>query len=84
MRFEETARPKKLCSNCGKPMARSHKGGLCPACLDDMLYPQVKDFILHNNVTVMAGAEHLDITLQKDRRWLSDGRFEYIGLRHNN
>ena len=83
MKFEEAARPRNLCSNCGKPMARSHKGTLCPACQDDILYPQVKDYILHNSVTEMEVAEHFDIPLQKVRRWISDGRIEYKGFRHD-
>ena len=84
MRFEDTARPKKLCSNCGKPIARSQKETLCPDCLDNILYPQVKDYILHNNVTEIEVAEHFNIPLQKVRRWISDGRIEYKGFYHDN
>lgn len=84
MIFEETTRPRNICSNCGKAMARSCKGTLCPDCLDDMLYPKVKDYILHHSVTEMEVAEHFDIPLQKVRRWIRDGRIEYKGFRHDN
>ena len=43
----------KVCSSCGRPMSRSVKGDICQACSDEELYAEVKDFILHNNVTEM-------------------------------
>ena len=77
MKFEEPTRPRAVCSNCNRPIARSQKGSLCPACEDMLLYSQVKNYILQNKVTEMEVAEHFDIPLQKVRQWIHDGRIEY-------
>lgn len=80
MIFEENMRQRNVCPNCGKPIARSYKEKMCPACLDEVLYPQVKEYILHHSVTELEVAEHFDIPLQKVRSWIRDGRIEYKTL----
>lgn len=76
-RFEDLTKQKKICSCCKKAMPRSQQGDLCPECEDRRLYSQVKEFILHNNVTEMEVAEHFNLPLQKVKRWIRDGYIEY-------
>ncbi len=67
----------KVCSSCGRPMSRSVKGDICQACSDEELYAEVKDYILHNNVTEMEVAETFGIPLKQVRAWIKDGRIDY-------
>ena len=75
--FEETPKKSGICSNCGRPMPRSVTGDLCSSCKDAMLYREVKEYLLHHEVTELELAEHFNIPLQQVRSWISDGRIDY-------
>ena len=44
---------------------------------DEELYAEVKEYILHNNVTEMEVAETFGIPLKQVRAWIKDGRIDY-------
>lgn len=77
--FEETTN-RRICPQCNKPMPRSTKDDLCPACQDELLFRQVRDYINKHHTTEIQLADHFDIPLQKVRSWIKDGRIEYRDL----
>ncbi|MCR5145000.1 MAG: hypothetical protein K6B67_06810 [Lachnospiraceae bacterium] len=68
---------KKTCRNCGRYLARSNQGDLCPECSDEEIYAEVKEYILHNNVTELQVAEKFNIPLKQVKSWVKDGRIDY-------
>ena len=68
---------RRVCQKCGCLLKRNKKGDLCPACQDKELYRQVKEFILHNDVTEVQVADQFDIPLSKVREWIREGYIEY-------
>lgn len=68
----------KCCEYCGKPLASSYEGTVCPACQEQQLFRDVKDFIRANdNVTEYDVAKHFNIPIQRVKHWIREGRIEY-------
>lgn len=61
------------CTNCQKRIAKSSKYDMCNDCLKSTLYPEVKEFILNNNVTELDIAEHFGIDKMLVKEWVRDG-----------
>lgn len=70
----------KYCDNCGKPLPLTYKDSMCPFCLEQDLFHQVKDFIRANDVTEYDVAEHFHIPLHLVKKWIKEGRIEYKDL----
>lgn len=68
---------KSVCPRCGRPMPLSWHYPICPICKDDDLYHEVKDYILHNDVTELQVADHFGIPLSKIRQWIKEGYIDY-------
>lgn len=68
----------KYCEYCGKPLPLSFEGSVCPACQDQQLFHEVKEFIRSSDdVTEYDVAKHFDIPIQKVKHWIREGRIEY-------
>lgn len=73
----------KYCENCRRPLSLDYKGDLCPSCIEQQLFHQVKEFIRENDVTEYDVALHFDIPLARVKRWIREGRIEYKDKRLN-
>lgn len=65
------------CSNCHKPMTLSYEEDCCPACKDQLLFRDVKDYIRSHDVNEYNVADHFNIPIQKVRGWIREGRIQY-------
>lgn len=65
------------CKTCGRILAPTYKGELCPGCEENRLFDKVRDFIRKNDVTETQVAEHFGIPQKKVKGWIKDGRIEY-------
>lgn len=68
----------KYCEYCGKPLSLSFEGTVCPACQDQQLFHEVKEFIRNSDdVTEYDVAKHFNIPIQRVKHWIREGRIEY-------
>ena len=65
------------CDVCGKALPRSYRDSVCSDCKHDAIYKEVKEFILHNDVTELEVAEQFDLPLETIRRWIREGHLSY-------
>lgn len=69
----------KNCSQCGRQLHDSYPHEICPICMEQNLFNEVKDFIRENEVQEQDVAEHFNIPLRKVRSWIREGRIQYKG-----
>ena len=67
----------KYCSCCKKPLPLSYKKDMCPFCIEQSLFHEVKDYIRSNDVTEYDVSEHFHIPLHQVKKWVKEGRIEY-------
>lgn len=65
------------CEKCGKALSRRHIGTICTECEQDAIYKDVKEFILHNDVTELEVADHFQLPLETIQRWIKEGHLSY-------
>lgn len=73
---ENTSRIKH-CTKCGTALPRRHPGDFCDNCLYDMKYKDVKEYVLHNDVTELEVSDHFDLPLEVVQRWIKEGHLSY-------
>ena len=66
-----------LCEICHRPLPSNYEDTLCPACKEQQLFSEVKDYIRANDVTEYDVATHFVIPLSLVKRWIKEGRIEY-------
>lgn len=67
----------KVCTRCKRPLASTYEEELCPSCINQALFEDVKDFIRKNDVNEMDVAEHFHIPIAIIKDWIKEGRIEY-------
>lgn len=67
----------KYCEECKKPLPLTYKEVLCPTCMEQKLFHEVKEYIRENDVTEYDVAEHFHIPHHKVKQWIREGRIEY-------
>lgn len=67
----------KQCTICQKLIPLSYATDICPQCVDNTLFNDVKDFIRSNDVNEYQVAEYFHIPLRKVKTWIKEGRIEY-------
>lgn len=67
----------KHCTNCHRPLALDYKEDLCPACIEYLLFQQVKEFIRANDVNEYQVSDHFGIPLIQVKGWIREGRIQY-------
>lgn len=77
LRLDENTSRIKHCSKCGKALPRRHQGDLCDDCLYDLRYRDVKEYVIHNDVTELEVSEHFDLPLEVVQRWIREGHLSY-------
>ena len=68
----------KSCSMCGRSMPIDYEKDFCPACEDDVLFKEVREYIRSHDVTEFELAEIFHISQSKVRKWIKEGRIEYV------
>ena len=66
-----------VCRNCGKKILQKGQKGFCANCYDELLYKEVKEYILQNDATSVEVSEVFGLPLSKVNSWIKDGRIEY-------
>lgn len=67
----------KPCSMCGRLMPIDYEKDCCPACEDNVLFKEVREYIRSHDVTEYELAEIFHISQSKVRKWIKEGRIEY-------
>ncbi len=67
----------KQCSVCQKPLPQTYQYNICPGCLENNLFNDVKEFIRSNDVNEHQVAEYFNIPLRRVKNWIKEGRIEY-------
>ena len=67
----------KSCSMCGRSMPITYERDYCPACEDNALFKEVREYIRNHDVTEFELAEIFNISQNKVRAWIKEGRIEY-------
>lgn len=67
----------KYCSMCSRPLPIDFEKEFCPACEDDVLFKEVREYIRTHEVTEFELAEIFHISQSKVRKWIKEGRIEY-------
>lgn len=67
----------KFCSVCRRPLPTNYEGTICPGCIENQLFNEVKEYIRSKDVTEYQVAEHFNIPHRKVKQWIEEGRIEY-------
>ena len=67
----------KFCAICRRALPLEYEGELCPACVENQLFNEVKEYIRSKDVTEYQVAEHFRIPHRKVKKWIEEGRIEY-------
>lgn len=68
----------KMCKMCGRPLSMDYEPEYCPACTEEALFKEVREYIREHDVTEHMLAEAFDIPLKKVHKWIAEGRIEYV------
>ncbi len=68
----------KLCTMCGRALPISYEKDHCPTCEDDVLFKEIREYIRTHDVTEFELAEIFHIPQNKVRKWIKEGRIEYV------
>ena len=68
---------RRYCEECHCLLPTSYEGTLCPRCLEQELFHQVKEYIQTNNATAYDVATHFHLPLSRIKEWIDDGMIEY-------
>lgn len=68
----------KMCKMCGRPLSLSYEPEYCPACTEEALFKEVREYIREHDVTEHMLAEIFNIPLKKVHKWIAEGRIEYV------
>ena len=69
----------KYCPQCGTQLNEMYPHELCPNCMEQNLFTEVKEYIRENEVREQDVAEHFNIPVRKVRSWIKEGRIQYKG-----
>ena len=67
----------KFCSICRGALPLDYEDELCPACKENQLFSEVKEYIRAGDVTEYQVAEYFNIPRRLVKKWITEGRIEY-------
>ena len=67
----------KYCEICNVPMPLTYENSVCPGCVEEKLFRDVKEYIRANDVTEYDVAYEFHIPIRKVKKWIQEGRVEY-------
>lgn len=65
------------CEFCKHPLPIDYEETLCPHCLENQLFHEVKEYIRENDVNEYQVAEQFQIPVRQVKEWIREGRIEY-------
>lgn len=80
--MRETTDQSHICKRCGVGLPVTWNKEYCKKCYELVLFDEVREYIRANDVTEREVAEYFDIPREKVKRWIEDGRVEYVSTRH--
>jgi hypothetical protein len=63
---------------CGRHIPVDSEQEYCKACTEELLFKEVREYIRTHEVTEYELADALQIPIGKVRKWIKDGRIEYV------
>lgn len=78
-RNHESESKTKHCPQCGVQLNEMYPHELCPNCIEQNLFNEVKEYIRENEVREQDVADHFNIPTRKVRSWIKEGRIQYKG-----
>lgn len=67
----------KYCEICNVPMPLTYENSVCPGCVEEKLFRDVKEYIRSNDVTEYDVAYEFHIPIRRVKKWIQEGRIEY-------
>lgn len=58
-------------------MPLTYENSVCPGCVEEKLFRDVKEYIRSNDVTEYDVAYEFHIPIRKVKKWIQEGRIEY-------
>jgi len=74
---DEPVRRGRVCARCGIRIPLSCSYEYCRDCLKLKLFPEVRDYIRHNDVNELEVADNFGIDRTIIHDWIEEGRLEY-------
>lgn len=71
------------CELCGRALPTEYQKVLCPSCIEQQLFMDVKEYIRANDVNEYDVAKEFHIPLSRVKQWIREGRIEYKDKRLN-
>lgn len=71
--FEEYS----YCRECKKLLPKEYEFELCPNCIENNLFKEVREYIRKNDVTEYDVAEEFGLPLKRVKGWIREGRIQY-------
>lgn len=66
------------CISCHRRLADGYEYNICPACKEEKLFAQVREYIRSHDVNEYMVANEFQIPIRKVRNWIKEGRIEYV------
>ncbi|MCR4955268.1 MAG: hypothetical protein K6A30_01100 [Lachnospiraceae bacterium] len=67
----------RYCKDCMKLLPSEYEFDLCPTCIEQRLFREVRDYIRANDVTEYDVADKFQIPVRRVKAWIREGRIEY-------
>ena len=67
----------RVCKQCSRKLPEAYKPDICQACMEIILFSEVKEYIRNNEVNEQDVASHFEIPIAKVRSWIKEGRIQY-------
>lgn len=68
----------KSCIVCSRPLPADYEKDFCPDCEEEALFKEIREYIRSHRVTEFELAEVFGISQSKVRKWIKEGRIEYV------
>lgn len=65
------------CKVCKKLLPKDYELDMCPQCIEQELFKEVREYIRQNDVTESDVAEHFSLPPRRVKSWIREGRIEY-------
>lgn len=65
------------CKDCRRLLPEDYEYVLCPMCIEQRLFREVRDYIRKNDVTEYDVAEEFQLPVRRVKAWIREGRIQY-------
>ncbi|MBQ1870665.1 MAG: hypothetical protein II147_00585 [Lachnospiraceae bacterium] len=67
----------KYCEGCHQLLESNYEFDMCPSCIEQEVFKQVRDYIRNNEVTEYEVAERFQLPIERVKAWIREGRIQY-------